>query len=119
MRMGRRAAVSSRWWAWWRGPRSAATGRGRSRVDLMRRLPALFWSANLVLWIYAIDDVGAGVATVLGNLQVLFIAAFAWAVLNERPGRRCLVMLPVLLLGVVMASGLPGAGRSSTRRHRT
>jgi drug/metabolite transporter (DMT)-like permease len=84
------------------GPRPLAS-------RLYAALAGLFWSANLVLWIYAIDDVGAGVATVLGNLQVLFIAAFAWAVLNERPARRYLVMLPVVLLGVVMVSGLAGA----------
>lgn len=80
-------------------------------------LAGLFWAANLVLWIHAIAAVGAGVATVLGNLQVLFIVAFAWAVLNERPGRRYFITLPVVLLGVVMVSGLAGDGSAAHRWH--
>jgi drug/metabolite transporter (DMT)-like permease len=61
-----------------------------------------------VLWNHSIADVGAGVATVLGNLQVLFVALLAWLLLRERPGGRYLVMLPVVLLGVVLVSGMLG-----------
>jgi drug/metabolite transporter (DMT)-like permease len=75
----------------------------------------LFLAVNLVLWIHAIADAGAGVATVLGNLQVLFVAALAWVVLRERPDRRYLVTLPVVLLGVMMVSGM--AGGSGTGSH--
>ena len=49
-------------------------------------LAGLFLAVDLVLWNHAIADVGAGVATVLGNLQVLFVTVVAWAVLRERPG---------------------------------
>lgn len=68
----------------------------------------LFLAVDLVLWNHAIADVGAGVATVLGNLQVLFVAVFAWLVLRERPGSRYLVMLPVVLVGVVLVAGMVG-----------
>lgn len=68
----------------------------------------LFLAIDLVLWNHAIADVGAGVATVLGNLQVLFVAVFAWLVLRERPGRRYLMMLPVVLAGVVLVAGMVG-----------
>jgi drug/metabolite transporter (DMT)-like permease len=71
-------------------------------------LAGLFLAVDLVLWNHAIADVGAGVATVLGNLQVLFVAMLAWVLLSERPGRRYLAMLPVVLLGVVLVSGLIG-----------
>jgi drug/metabolite transporter (DMT)-like permease len=71
-------------------------------------LAGLFLAVDLVLWNHAIADVGAGVATVLGNLQVLFVGVFAWLVLGERPSRRYLVMLPVVLLGVVLVSGMLG-----------
>jgi drug/metabolite transporter (DMT)-like permease len=86
-----------------RGPRPLAS-RGYAV------LAGLFLAVNLVLWIHAIADVGAGAATVLGNLQVLFVAALAWAVLGERPDRRYLRTLPVVLLGVVLVSGLAGGG---------
>src|SRR5688500_5702635 len=48
-------------------------------------LAGLLFAADLVFWHHAIADVGAGLATVLGNLQVVLVAFVAWAVLNERP----------------------------------
>jgi len=83
------------------GPRPAASRR-------TALVAGFFLAVDLVLWNHAIADVGAGVATVLGNLQVLFVAAFAWAVLRERPERRYLVLLPVILAGVVLVSGMLG-----------
>ncbi len=83
---------------------------------LATRLSAMtagvFLAVDLVLWNHAIADVGAGVATVLGNLQVLFVAVFAWVVLRERPGRQYLVMLPVVMVGVVLVAGLVGGHAS-------
>jgi drug/metabolite transporter (DMT)-like permease len=63
-----------------------------------------------VLWNHSIPEVGAGVATVLGNLQVLFVALAAWALLGERPRRAFLAALPVVLAGVVLVSGLADRG---------
>jgi drug/metabolite transporter (DMT)-like permease len=73
-----------------------------------RRLAALagaFFAIDLVAWHHAIDDVGAGLATVLGNLQVAFVPLIAWAVLKEKPGARVLATLPLMLLGIVLISG--------------
>jgi len=78
-------------------------------------LAGLFLAVDLVLWNHAIGDVGAGVATVLGNLQVLFVGVVAWIVLRERPDRRFLVMLPVVLTGVVLVSGMLGGHASGLR----
>ncbi len=72
----------------------------------------LLLAVDLILWNHSIADVGAGVATVLGNLQVLFVGILAWLLFRERPGRRYLVMLPVVLLGVVLVSGIVG-GRAA------
>jgi drug/metabolite transporter (DMT)-like permease len=66
----------------------------------------LFLAVDLVLWNHAIADVGAGIATVLGNLQVLFVAAAAWLLFHERPAGRFFLALPVVLAGVVLVSGL-------------
>jgi drug/metabolite transporter (DMT)-like permease len=65
----------------------------------------VFFAADLILWHYAIADVGAGLATVLGNLQVVLVPLVAWFVLSERPGARILVALPIVLGGVVLISG--------------
>ena len=79
----------------------------------------VFLAVDLVFWHHSIDDVGAGLATVLANIQVVLVPLVAWLVLSEHPGRRVLVALPVTLLGVVLISGViengaygtnPGAG---------
>jgi drug/metabolite transporter (DMT)-like permease len=41
-------------------------------------MAGLLLAVDLILWNHSIADVGAGVATVLGNLQVLFVAVLAW-----------------------------------------
>jgi drug/metabolite transporter (DMT)-like permease len=74
-----------------------------------------FLAVDLILWAHAITAVGAGVATVLGNLQVLFVAGIAWLVWHERPSRAVLVAIPVVMLGVVLVSGL--IGTHSTGQH--
>lgn len=84
-------------------------GRRPIRARAGALLAGLFLAIDLVLWNHAIADVGAGVATVLGNLQVVFVTAAAWALFQERPGRRFLLALPVVLAGVVLVSGLIGA----------
>jgi drug/metabolite transporter (DMT)-like permease len=66
----------------------------------------VFLAIDLVLWNHAIADVGAGIATVLGNLQVVLVTVAAWALLRERPGRGFFLALPVVLAGVVLVSGL-------------
>jgi drug/metabolite transporter (DMT)-like permease len=84
---------------------------GRRRLDQRLRGfgAGLFLAIDLILWAHAIADVGAGVATVLGNLQVLFVAGIAWLLWNERPGRAVAFALPVVMLGVVLVSGLVGS----------
>jgi drug/metabolite transporter (DMT)-like permease len=78
----------------------------------------IFFAADLLLWHNSIAYVGAGLATVLANIQVVLVPLVAWAVLSERPGRRVLAALPVALLGVLLISGVleHGAyGRDPTR----
>jgi drug/metabolite transporter (DMT)-like permease len=76
------------------------------------------FSADLILWHHSIADVGAGLATVLGNLQVVLVAFAAWVVLGERPERRIVVAVPVVFAGAVMISGVlesGGYGRDPVR----
>jgi drug/metabolite transporter (DMT)-like permease len=78
-----------------------------------RRLAAaagVFFGLDLLLWHHAIAAVGAGIATVLGNLQVVFVGLLAWWLLGERPGARLIAAVPVVLAGVVLISGVVGSG---------
>jgi drug/metabolite transporter (DMT)-like permease len=74
-------------------------------------IPAgFFFAADLVFWHYAIADVGAGLSTVLGNLQVVVVPFVAWLVLGERPHARLLAALPLVCSGIVLISGVLETG---------
>src|SRR5438105_790684 len=82
--------------------------RWGSRPRRTRRwawLAGAFFAADLVLWHNAIDQVGAGLATVLGNVQVVLVGLLAWAFLGERPHRSSLLAIPIVGIGVVLVSG--------------
>ena len=81
-----------------------------SRQRTLAFAAGILFAADLVLWHNSIDAVGAGLATVLGNTQVLFVALLAWLFLGERPGARVAIAIPVMLAGVVLISGVVGAG---------
>ena len=85
------------------GPRPAEQVR-------LAMLAGVFFAFDLVIWHHTIGLVGAGLATVLGNTQVVIVAVLAWLVLGERPPGRTLLALPVVLLGVVLISGVIGGG---------
>ncbi len=79
----------------------------------------VFFAADLVMWDRSITDVGAGLATVLANVQVVVVPLAAWAWLREAPGARVLAALGPVLAGVLLISGVlehgaygraPGAG---------
>ena len=81
------------------GPRSR-------RTRAFALLAGAFFAADLVLWHHSIEAVGAGLATVLGNTQVLMVGLLAWAILSERPSNRALVSIPIAFGGVVLISGV-------------
>jgi drug/metabolite transporter (DMT)-like permease len=85
------------------GPLPGATVR-------LAAIAGLFFAGDLLLWHHAIEYVGAGLATVLGNLQVIVVGIVAWLLLGERPSRSTLLALPVVLVGVVLISGAIGGG---------
>ena len=73
-------------------------------------LAGLFFAADLALWHHAIDLVGAGLATVLANVQVVIVGLVAWLFLGERPGSRTLAGVPIVLIGVALIAGITGGG---------
>jgi drug/metabolite transporter (DMT)-like permease len=81
-----------------------------SRAVWLAVIAGLFFAGDLLSWHHAVDAVGAGLATVLGNLQVLVVGLVAWLVFKERPPRPVLLALPIVLVGVVLISGVVGSG---------
>ena len=103
-------------WLAWREDRRLGPRPRRARG--LAIAAGVFFAADLITWHHSIADVGAGLATVLANLQVALVPLLAWLVLHERPGRRVLTALPVALVGVLLISGAleHGAyGRDPTR----
>jgi drug/metabolite transporter (DMT)-like permease len=78
------------------------------RSRWLARLAGVFLAADLILWSHTIAAIGAGLGTVVGNLEVLIISLLAWLVLGERPGRSLVLASPVMLAGLVLVGGLAG-----------
>jgi drug/metabolite transporter (DMT)-like permease len=87
----------------WREDRRWGARRRRDRRIAVAS--GVFFATDLILWHNSIEDVGAGLATVLANIQVVLVPLVAWAVLGERPARRVLAALPIALTGVALISG--------------
>ena len=88
---------------WW-------LGRGRDERSGRRRLLALAagfaLGLDVIAWHTAIDHIGAGLATLIANSQVIFVSIIAWIVLKERPANKVLAAIPVILFGVALVSGI-------------
>ncbi|MGH2427493.1 MAG: DMT family transporter [Candidatus Limnocylindria bacterium] len=93
--------------AWLERRRYGPRAPGQARLAW---IAGVFFAADLVLWHHAIEQVGAGLATVLGNTQVVIVPIAAWMLLGERPGWRGAVSVPIVLLGVTLISGVVGGG---------
>jgi drug/metabolite transporter (DMT)-like permease len=101
--------------AWWEDRRHGARDWRDRRAAIAS---GVFFAADLILWHNSIEDVGAGLATVLANIQVVLVPLVAWLLLAERPARRVLAALPIALLGVLAISGVlevHAFGRHPTR----
>lgn len=93
--------------AWLEERRYGPRAPGQRRIAWMA---GFFFALDLILWHHAIGQVGAGLATVLGNTQVVFVPLFAWLLLGERPSARVVAAVPIVMGGVVLISGVVGAG---------
>jgi len=63
---------------------------------------------DMTLWAESVRSVGAGVSTVLVNVQVVILPLLAFLVLGERVRRTFVLAVPVMLVGVALAGGLVG-----------
>jgi drug/metabolite transporter (DMT)-like permease len=90
--------------AWLERRRTGSVMTKRSRW--LARLGGVFLAGDLILWSHAIDEIGAGLGTVVSNLQVLIVAMMAWWLLGERPKRSLLMASPVMLAGLALVGGL-------------
>jgi drug/metabolite transporter (DMT)-like permease len=76
------------------------------RTRLWAWIAGAFFAADLLLWHHSIEYVGAGLATVLGNTQVVLVGVLAWVLYRERPSAPLLAAIPVAMGGIVLISGV-------------
>ncbi len=86
----------------------ALPARGR----WLARLAGAFLAVDLIVWSHTIDAIGAGLGTVVTNLEVLIISLMAWLFLGERPRRSLILASPVMLAGLVLVGGLADFGHT-------
>src|SRR5207253_2424722 len=91
-------------------------GKRNRRSIAFAWVAGAFFAADLVLWHNAIEQVGAGLATVLGNVQVVLVGLLAWALLGERPHRSALPAIPTVGPGARLAPDLDVAAAPACRR---
>lgn len=81
--------------------------RGAMRTTGWAALPAgVLVAVDMVLWHFALEDLGAGLGTVLANTQVLFMILLSWWLLGERLPPRAGAGVAVVCAGVVLVSGV-------------
>lgn len=88
---------------WW-------VGRSHDKRPTRRRWLAVaagvMLGVDVVLWHTSINYIGAGLATLIANSSVLWVAFGAWVFQGERPSRQVLGAVPVVLFGVALVSGV-------------
>ena len=66
----------------------------------------LILALDFVAYHSAIDYVGSGIATLIGNSQVIIVTLFSWKFLGERPNKSIILALPVVMIGLFFI-GIP------------
>ena len=97
--------------------------RERTREGALSR-SGVFWSlaagaalgVDYAAWTASIFYVGAGISTVLINVQVVVLPALAFFVDGEKLSRRFMMTLPLMIVGISLVGGL---WDSSLRGHDT
>src|SRR5437588_2786217 len=95
-------------------PRRARDRRNR-RERAIAFASGVVLAADLDLWHESIALVGAGLSTVIANVQVVFVAAAAWILYGEKLSAPRVLLIGIVLAGVALSSGLGRPDAYGTR----
>lgn len=93
-----------------RRSRGGLPGRGVAVALLAGGL----FAGDALLWTAAIYELGAGLSTVVVNAQVLILPLLARILDREQLGRRYLLALPPMIIGIVLTAGAISRGATGT-----
>ncbi|HJL64165.1 MAG TPA: DMT family transporter [Candidatus Thalassarchaeaceae archaeon] len=79
----------------------------RNRQDRMLAFGAgVLLAIDFIGYHSAIDFIGSGIATMIGNSQVIIVTLASWWLFGEKPNRYILFSLPMVMLGLLLISGI-------------
>ena len=94
---------------WWLSRREVlVSGPRQWRVRRWAYLAGVFFAIDLLLFHQSILLMGAGLASVMSNLQVVVVVIAAWFIWGERPGAAQAIGIPIAITGIVLISGVLG-----------
>jgi len=87
---------------WFRG-----IGDSRStNTRFIAIIAGLFFSLDFLAYHSAVDWIGTGIGTLIGNSQVIIVTLMSWWLLGEKPNFSILISLPIVMFGLVLVSGI-------------
>lgn len=66
----------------------------------------LFLGVDFTAWNYSIFYVGAGVASILLNLQVIIVPMLIWAIDKYRVPKVFIILVPLMIIGIMLTGGV-------------
>ena len=72
----------------------------------MTLFAGLLISLDFIGYHTAIDYIGIGIATMIGNSQVIIVTLVSWKFLGEKPNSSIIIALPIVVLGLALISGI-------------
>ena len=80
-----------------------------SRMRWMAFGAGLLLAPDMLSYHISMIFIGIGIATLIGNSQVIIVTLVSWKLLGEKPNPAILISLPVVMLGLVLISGIADA----------
>ena len=75
------------------------------RARALALVSGVILAFDLGFWHESIALIGAGLATVIANIQVVFVAVAGWVLYKERPSLPTFVIIAGVLVGIALTSG--------------
>ncbi len=80
-----------------------------SRARWMAFGAGLILAPDMLSYHISMNFIGVGIATLIGNSQVIIVTLVSWKLFGERPNPAILFSLPVVMIGLVLISGIVDA----------
>jgi drug/metabolite transporter (DMT)-like permease len=69
-------------------------------------IAGLSFSLDFLAYHSAVDWIGTGIGTLIGNSQVIIVTLMSWWLFGERPNLSILISLPIVMFGLFLISGI-------------